>query len=169
MKKSVSLLLAILLLAGLATTALGEASFYHEASGITISIPDGFLAEDMSSEDSTALLIVDENEENLAYVYEVYYEETLESQWLENMTEEQLHAVAELFATSFGEISYTTVDVEGIHYLVMNNTDNTFGGVLSILNGWICMLYALVEDGYVMTDAVWDDLDMLQMGITYEA
>lgn len=166
MKKALSLMLCALLLLSTASGALAS-QLTNEESGITITIPDGFSFEDVSEGDVTALLITDDAEPDLAYVYEVVYNEDLDGLWLEDLTEEQLQSVAESLAENVGALAYETTEADGIYYLIIQNEEGPFAAVLSLLNGWSCALYATVSEGKEITDLVWEDLGMLQAGITY--
>lgn len=173
MKKSVSLALATLMLL-CAAVSLGEApaAFYNEASGITFTVPEGFVAQDATeaaAEDTTMLMLAEDNDSPVLYCYEVYYNEAFAGLWLEDLTEEQIGAMAEGIAEALGESNYTSTEVDGITYLLLHNTDNTCACVVSMLNGWTCALYALDVNGDELPDTVWDTLDTLQMGISYEA
>lgn len=167
MKKTLSTILAVLLLLSVACTSLAEATFGHEASGITITIPEGFLAEDMSDEDFVSLLIIDENDENIAYVYAVSYMEALEGMWLTDLDEAAMQAFAEGVAEGVGDLGYDFVEVDGVTYMLLANADGTYAAVATVLNGWLCMLNAIVADGYAMTEVAWEVLDTLTAGISY--
>lgn len=165
MKKTLSMVLALaLLMAALPALASG---FRNEESGITITIPDGLEAQDISEGEITSLLIVDPADETIVYIYEVY-DSGARDQWLEDQTEEKIGEMAEALASNMGDLSYALAEEDGIYYLVVEAEDGSFGGFVSLLNGWICALYAVVADGYEMVDGAWDDLYTLQMGISYE-
>ena len=94
MKKTLTILLAALLALAALPPALAAEQYRHEASGIVFTVPDGFVAEDISEEGLIALLVMDENDENLVYAYEVFYEEALDGVWLEDLDAERVQAVA---------------------------------------------------------------------------
>lgn len=164
MKKTLSLLLSIVLLLA-ALPALAE-GFRNEESGITIVIPEGFEAQDISAGEITSLLIVDPEDESIAYTYEVY-DTGARGQWLEDQTVEMVEEMALALAENMGDLSYEVVEEDGIYYLVVVGEDGSFGGYVSLLNGWICALYAVVSEGYEMADGAWDDLYTLQTSISY--
>lgn len=166
MKKLSSLLLAVLLLALSASSAFAV-ELTNEASGITITIPSGFSYQDTSTAEVTSLVITDDNEPNLAYVYEVAYFDDLADTWLEDLSEDGVQALATSVAQNVGDLYFDTVEQDGIFYLVLQNEEGTFGGIIYLLGGWVCALYSVVGNDHVMTDLVWEDIDVLQASITF--
>lgn len=168
MKKTLSLMLCLLLAISSASVALGAQQFKNEESGIIFTLPEGYEAEDISEGENVALLVYDPNEETIVFVYEVAYLEELDDVWLEDMSEEDIHVLAESMTGDVGALSYTTTEADGIHYMLLQNDAGDYACIFSLLGGWVCALYAVAEDGYTLTEAAWDVLAEMQSAITYE-
>lgn len=162
--------LLCVLLAGIALPAAaqdGARTFAHEASGITFHVPEDMMAQDASGEGFTALVLAYPEEENMAFLYSLSYAEGLAGVWLETLSDGDLQRLAEQVAGNIGRISYDIVEVDGVQYMLVQNEAGDFAVVLTLLNGWVCMLTAVAADGYMLTEDTWAELDRLQRCIEY--
>ena len=166
MKKAVSLLLVVVLTAAFLSFAQAGEAFFNEESGITFTAPSGYTARDNSNGDSYALIINRDNG-NLDYHYVIEYNDDYAERWLEDLDEEEIEALAQFYADEEGDLLYTVQEAGGDSYLLLQNEDRTFGGVLSLFNGWMCLLYYEVDEGFEATDEAWNDVAKLQGGVKY--
>lgn len=164
-KKYLALLMAALMALSLTHGALAETWVIQEA-GITIEVPAGLVAEDISDAGYYQLLLTDPNDENIAYSYTVLYEETLDGVWLEDLDEAQMMTFIEIF-TGEGEWFYAMNEYDGALYAVVTDDPATQVHVAALLNGWMCIASGYASDGYVLADAAIADMDTLLTGISF--
>lgn len=142
MKKVLCVLMSAVLLLGLAGTALAS-PFYLETAGVTIEVPEGMTAEDISTEEAYALKMTVDGREDLAYVYALAYEPAYEGKWLEDLTEEEGNAILAAYSAALENPSYGTAENDGISYLIAANEAGTQLHYVSVLNGWVCDVAAV--------------------------
>lgn len=151
MKKLLSLLLALVLLASMSFSALAE-PFYLESAGITIEVPEGMTGEDASSDAYAALRISVNDNPNLTYAYLVSYSEELEGRSMEDLTDEEGNSILADIAKVLNNPSFSGIEVNGVKVLVAADEAGTELHYISILGGWVCDVAAVKTDGEALTD-----------------
>lgn len=151
MKKLLSLLVALVLLASMSFSALAE-PFYLESAGVTIEVPEGMTGEDASSAEYSALRISVNDNPNLTYVYVVSYSEEYEGRWIEDLSDEEGQTILASIAASLANPSFNGAEVNGIKVLIAADETGTQLHYITILNGWVCDVAAVKTNGEALTD-----------------
>ena len=136
MKRFISLLLACFLALTLAVGALAE-PFYLEELGITIEVPEGMTAEDMSDEASYMLGIHVDADENLMYVFVLTYIEEFEGKNIRDLSDEEIDMLRQGIVSELEDPQFEIADTEEYYILVAANGDNTLMHYITILDGWM--------------------------------
>ena len=136
MKKLLTLLTALCLFA-MPLTAFA-APFYLEEAGVTIEVPEGMSAQDITDEYSFALQMTVDGRDDIAYVYALNYIEEYEGLWIEDLTDEQGQELLEAYAEALENPSFGAVEDEEMNYLLAASEDGTQLHYVALLNGWVC-------------------------------
>lgn len=136
MKKFLSLLLVCLLTLSVAMAAQAE-PYYLEEAGITIDVPEGMTAQDMSTEDSNLLAITVDADANLKYAYAVQYIDEYEGKYIEDLTDEEGQQIMQGIAASITDPQFGTTDVDDYKLLVVAAGDGTQLHYITLLDGWL--------------------------------
>lgn len=167
MKKTLSLTLALLLGLSLAAGASAEAWTFEEA-GITLTVPEGLTAEDISEDDSfLALYLSDPAEPDVEYYYSVAYDADLEEIWTEDLSGEDLENALGFIVGNELTYTYDTVEADGVTYSVVVSDGGEEMHYIAILNGWICVISGYAAEGYTLTEVAATDMANILAGVTY--
>ena len=153
MKKFLSLMLVCLLVLSVAAAAQAE-PFYLEEVGVTVDVPEGMTAQDMSTDDSTLIAITVDADANLKYAYAVQYIEAYEGKYIEDLTDEEGQQLMQGIGASITDPQYTTTTVDDYQLLVVASGDGTQLHYITLLNGW------LFDTAVGRADAVLTDEDI---------
>ncbi|MDD3214302.1 MAG: hypothetical protein PHY64_11540 [Eubacteriales bacterium] len=153
MKKFLSLMLVCLLVLSVAAAAQAE-PFYLEEVGVTVDVPEGMTAQDMSTDDSTLIAITVDADANLKYAYAVQYIEAYEGKYIEDLTDEEGQQLMQGIGASITDPQYTTATVDDYQLLVVASGDGTQLHYITLLNGW------LFDTAVGRADAVLTDEDI---------
>lgn len=136
MRKQLFVLVLALLL--LPVGALAE-PFYLAEAGVTIEVPEGMSAEDISDDSAYALKMTVDDRDDLGYVYSLGYEPSFEGLWMENLTDEQGEHLISGIGSALADPAYSGVVLDdGTHVLIAASGDGTQLHYVTVLNGWIC-------------------------------
>lgn len=136
MKRFISLLLACFLALTLAVSALAE-PFYLEDLGITIEVPEGMTAEDMSDEESYTLGIHVDADENLMYVFVVTYIEEFDGKNIRDLTDEEIDLMRQGIESELEDPQFEIADTEEYYVLVAASGDGALMHYITLVDGWM--------------------------------
>lgn len=152
MKKGFAVVLALVLVLGLCASALA-APFYLESAGVTIDVPDGYTAQDMSDEVNNVLAITDDADSTVAYVFTVGYIEEFEGKALTDLSPEEAEQLGMGIGSAIENVSIGEAEVNGIPMLIVAAGDGTQLHYISLLNGWLYDVACAKNDGVQISDA----------------
>ncbi|MEA4898926.1 hypothetical protein ACH6CV_16045 [Bacillota bacterium Meth-B3] len=161
MKKLSSLSLALVLIFGLAATA-SASPFYLESAGVTIEVPEGMQAEDISDDNVAALGISVDGDDNLKYVYSLAYIEAFEGKWIEDLTDEEGQQLIQGVMNSVTDPQFDTAETDSYKLLLVGSGDGTQLHYMSLLNGWFCDVAAVRVNGTLTEEDIKAAAAMLQ-------
>lgn len=151
MRKTVSLLLAALLLCALSIPVLAEHAYTMEDWGLTITLPDNVSAEDASTDEVSQLVITVDGREDLAYLMQFFYDENYEGRTFADLSEDELQALANSFAEVIVEPTVGQYAVDGFTFLTVDSGDGTQGAILMVDNGYVINVI-VAKDGEALTE-----------------
>lgn len=161
MKKLISLSMALVLIFGLAASVAAD-PFYLESAGVTIEVPEGMQAEDISDDNVAALGISADDDEHLKYVYSLAYIEAFEGKWIEDLTDEEGQQLIQGVMSSVEDPEFDTAETNGYKLLIVGSGDGTQLHYMSLLNGWFCDVAAVRTDGTLTDDDIATAAALLQ-------
>lgn len=151
MKKLISLVLALVLVLGLCASALA-APFYLESAGLTVDVPDGHTAQDMSDEVNSVLAIMDDADNTVAYAFTVSYIDELEGKDLMDLSDEEAEELGMAIGAAIENPILDSADSNGIPLLVVAAGDATQLHYISLMNGWMFDAACAKNDGVEIND-----------------
>lgn len=151
MKKGIILLLAMVFMLGIFNTALAT-PFYLEVLGVTVEVPEGMTAADMSDENAYMLGITVDGNEALRYAYTLSYLEEFEGKYIEDLTDEEGQQLLQGVAQALENPSFGALQTEPYSLLLAANGDGTQLHYISVLNGWLCDVAVGKSDGVQLAD-----------------
>lgn len=160
MKKTVSVLLAVLLVLSMAACAMAE-TWNHEGSGITIDLPEGMTGEDLSEGDLVALSVTDSDPTAPLYFIFIEYDANFEGLWMQDLGEDSLQSIAEYYAGEGKNYAYQLVSDDEVTLMMMADDDNSEALVIALLNGWFISVEAVASEGYVLAEGAYTDIEKL--------
>lgn len=166
MKKICCLL--VFLLSFCLVSASFATPFYLEVAGVTVDLPEGMVAEDMSNEDSYVLAMAVEGREDLVYAYVLVYKEELADRWTEDLTEEEAIAFGEALATTIDNPEIEVIEMEGLLYIAAANAAHNEAHLFSIENGWVTDIAVVNTLGNELTQDEITILGVILTSISYD-
>lgn len=167
MKKTLSLVTVLALVLSLASVAFAGEAWLFEEAGITLNVPQGLTAVDVSEDADTLILeITDPSEANVVYFYSVEYDDAYAGKWSEDLTQAELETALSAYAYDDGYV-YDVFEADGVIYSVMASSEGDVLHVVVILNGWFCSVTALAADGYALGDGAVEDAINILAGVAY--
>lgn len=153
MKKVLSVVLALVLVLGVCVAAQAT-PYYLESAGVTIEVPDGMTAQDLSSDGTSMLGITVDADPALKYAYAVFYIDELEGKYLEDLSEEESQQLGIGIGSSIENPEVGFAELEGYPVLVVASGDATQLHYISLLNGWACDVAVGRTDGELNDDDI---------------
>lgn len=151
-RKMLALWVALCLL-GLPMLGLAQ-EFYLEELGAHIMVPEGFVAQDASSEGVYTLVIVNPQDPTLAYGYSLFYHEPYADKYLEDLTEEEGNSLLTQFSQTMNNPAFGTITLpDGTLVLLAANEEQTQLHYVMLLGGWVCSVVSTRLDGQPLEEA----------------
>ena len=176
MKKTISVLIALVMVLSMtgamaadlsALSAMGTTSeIVNEEAGLTLVVPEGMMATDMSAEGITMAAIVDMANPNVSYMYILGYEEAFAGMTIADLTEEELAAMASAMVTEdFGAAEYTVEEIEGVPFMFIATETGMAIYVTALVEGWSITFVAITMDGTALTEDALDTIGTIMDGL----
>lgn len=165
--KKICCLLIILLSFSLVSASFAT-PYYLEVAGVTLELPEGMTAEDVSDEDKYALSMMVDGRDDLVYAYVLTYVETLEGRWLEDLTDEEAFAMGEALANTIENPEIELVEINGFPYLAVANAAHTEAHIFSVENGWFTDVAVVNVEGNELSEDEVILLGVLVGSISYD-
>lgn len=164
MKKTLSMLLAVLTVLALAACAFAD-TWTHEASGISIALPEGMTGEDISEDGIVALYVDSGAEDAPVYFVFIEYDEDFAGLWMEDLGEEALESIAEYYVPSGETAAYVVQEGETATLMYMLSEDGAGATAIALLNGWFISVEAMATEGNILAEGAYAVIDALVAGI----
>lgn len=137
MKRLLALFFALVMLLGV-TAGASAAPFYLEAAGVTIDVPEGFEAQDASTDQMYALSITDPNDPTVEYAYALRYYEEYAGLWFDELDPSVLEGLGAAIAANMEGAELAEAEVNDYYVLIAADGAGTQLHYMSFLNGWFC-------------------------------
>lgn len=161
-------LLITLLSLSMVTCATAD-TWAHEASGITLVLPDGMTGEDTSTEGSISLYVENAAEDAPVYYIFIEYDEEYAGIWMEDLDEQGVQSVAEYYTPEGMSGAYTMLPTGNTTLLVLAGEGNTEAVVVALLNGWFISVEATATEGNQLAEGAYADVESLVAAIQLPA
>lgn len=169
MKKLLSVLMTVLMLASLCTAALAE-DVTLDAYGMSLTIPDGMELTDATTDPDSAILLVISSD-TLQYTVTLAYDETMAGKTLADLSEEEGARIAETLSAGIENLSvgFETDEESGITYLVAANEEGTVFIVGEMTDGLLIMVSAARSDGEALSEEDLIQADEILFSIAFDS
>lgn len=148
MKKALSLVLVWLALMTLAVPALA-APMSLEDVGVTLKVPEGMTAQDLSADDAYLIAITVDADASLKYAFSMNYIEEFEGKYIDDLTDEEGDQLLEGISAAITDPQYNTAETEEYKLLVVSSGDGTQLHYITLLDGWLLDVAVGRADGTV--------------------
>lgn len=148
-KGFLSLLLVTLCLLALPAAA---DSFYLEAAGVTIAIPEGMIAQDASSEKGYGLMVMEEGREDIVYMYLLYPMEN-SAMFEGGVTREKEKELLDIFFSTISNKEINRVNINGREYFVVRDMSGIQIHYVYVTDGWMTDIALMSAKGEALEEA----------------
>lgn len=146
MKRVLSLVLGCVFALTLAVGALAE-PFYLEEAGVTIEVPEGMTAQDLSSEEAFLVAITVDADQNLKYAFSISFIEEFEGKDIEDLSQEEGDMLMQGFAVAITDPQFSSAETEFLNMLVAASGDGMQHHFVTVMNGWLFDVVVARADG----------------------
>ena len=166
MKRMISLMLACVSMFAMVATAQAT-PFYLEAAGVSIEVPEGMTAQDMSTEASFLLGITVGADPSLKFAYALSYVEEFEDKYIEDLTEDEGNMLMQSIAASIEDPQFGATEIDEYKLLLVASGDGSQLHFISLLGGWLCDVAVGRSDSSLTDDDIQAAADLL-LSIQFE-
>ncbi len=142
---------------GKATSSADGRTWFYEAAGISVRIPEELAVEDITSDKGFSLQITDPNDANIAYYYTAIYNAEYKGLWMEDLRADQYGAVLE-YLVGPGQYTYNPCVENNLTYLIASLAGGSQLHYILLLDGWFLTATAAAAAGYTIGDGAIKDL-----------
>ncbi len=153
MKKTLSLVL-VCILALTAVVAVQAEPYYIEAVGLTIEVPEGMTAQDVSTENALVIAISVDGDDNLKYAFSLNYIDEFADKDLDDLTQEEGDMLMQGIAISIPEPQFEAADADGLDLLVVSSADGSQLHYITLMGGWMLDVAVGRADGELTDDDI---------------
>ncbi|NLO83888.1 MAG: hypothetical protein GX096_00440 [Clostridiales bacterium] len=154
MKKMILILLMVTLVLTLTLPALAEQVLYLEDWGMTVTVPDGMTAVDVSGKDAAMLQLTVDGRDDLVYIIQFSYDETFAGRTLNDITDEEAEELGTQLAQAYPNPEFADyIDEENdVVMLLVNSGDQTSAAILTIHDGIVINVLMVNNGGEPLTE-----------------